>query len=189
MKYCDVKKYAEKVRDWCANPPWLPDLDEQQLTLDGTVLTLTNGGTVDLAAFLDNTDDQQITDFSLAGSILTITLEDGGTEDVDLAGLIPVEEEVIEITCAQAISTSASTTKSRTTTVARSALRRSSLTLSRRTMFRGTLRCKRRSMTLRGMDDGTRTRAGSSICTTTVATTSSPTVATRSNGSRGGTLW
>lgn len=92
-----------KVIEWCANPPWLPDSDDQQLSIDGTVLTLEDGGTVDLAPFLDNTDDQQITDFSLTGTTLTITLEDGGTQTVDLAALTLDEVEVIEVTCAQLI--------------------------------------------------------------------------------------
>ncbi|WP_158211890.1 hypothetical protein, partial [Robiginitalea sediminis] len=46
---------------------------------------LEDGGTVDLSAYLDNSDNQQITDFSLAGNILTLTLENGGTQTVDLA--------------------------------------------------------------------------------------------------------
>ena len=42
---------------------------------------------MDLAAFLDNTDNQQITDFSIAANIITLTLEDGGTETIDLSNL------------------------------------------------------------------------------------------------------
>ena len=59
--------------------------DYQNLTLSGNILTLENGGTVDLIPYLDNTDNQQITDFSITGAILTITLEDGGTQNVDLS--------------------------------------------------------------------------------------------------------
>ena len=63
--------------------------DDQQISLAGDILTLEDGGTVDLAPYLDNTDDQQITDFTIdpATNILTITLEDGGTQMVDLSGL------------------------------------------------------------------------------------------------------
>ncbi|MBU2995331.1 hypothetical protein KO500_02755, partial [Cellulophaga baltica] len=64
--------------------------DDQALTLEsGNILTLEDGGTVDLSSYLDNTDDQAITAFSLdnATNILTITLEDGGTETVDLSSL------------------------------------------------------------------------------------------------------
>ena len=62
--------------------------DDQGLTLVGNTLTLEDGGTVDLAPYLDNTDDQTVTDFTLgAGDILTITLEDGNTRTVDLSSL------------------------------------------------------------------------------------------------------
>ena len=59
--------------------------DDQALSLSGNTLTLEDGGTVDLTPYLDNTDDQQITDFSLSGNIVTFTLEDGGTQTVDLS--------------------------------------------------------------------------------------------------------
>ena len=63
--------------------------DDQLLSLSGDILTLEDGGTVDLTPYLDNTDDQQITDFTIdpATNVLTITLEDGGTQMVDLSGL------------------------------------------------------------------------------------------------------
>lgn len=61
--------------------------DDQQLTLVGNTLILEDGGSVDLTPFLDNTDDQIITAFSLAGTILTLTIEDGNTVTVDLASL------------------------------------------------------------------------------------------------------
>ena len=62
--------------------------DDQGLTLVGNTLILEDGGTVDLAPYLDNTDDQTVTDFTLgAGDILTITLEDGNTRTVDLSSL------------------------------------------------------------------------------------------------------
>src|SRR5690606_41049875 len=45
---------------------------------------LEDGGTVDLSPYLDNTDDQQIADFSISGNTLTLTLADGRTQSVDL---------------------------------------------------------------------------------------------------------
>ncbi|WP_394751365.1 hypothetical protein, partial [Spongiimicrobium salis] len=70
--------------------------DNQQLTLAaGNILTLEDGGTVNLTPFLDNTDNQQITAFSLDGAtnILTITLEDGGTQTVNLSGLVGTDDQ------------------------------------------------------------------------------------------------
>ena len=81
------------VRDLCAKVGALesavaPDLDEQQLTLVGNILTLEDGGQVDLTPFLDNTDDQIITAFSLSpAGILTLTIEGGNTVTVDLTSL------------------------------------------------------------------------------------------------------
>ncbi|MBL7472756.1 hypothetical protein [Robertkochia sediminum] len=65
--------------------------DDQQLTLEaGNILTLEDGGTVNLTPFLDNTDNQQITAFSLDNgtNILTLTLENGGTETVDFTTVL-----------------------------------------------------------------------------------------------------
>ncbi|MBJ2175349.1 hypothetical protein JBL43_13935, partial [Aureibaculum sp. A20] len=59
--------------------------DDQKLSIDNNILTLEDGGTVDLNNYLDNTDNQEISEFSLAGSILTITLENGNTQTVDIA--------------------------------------------------------------------------------------------------------
>ncbi len=62
--------------------------DDQGLTLIGNTLSLEDGGTVDLSVYLDDTDNQTVTDFDLgAGDILTITLEDGNTQTVDLSSL------------------------------------------------------------------------------------------------------
>ncbi|PXX98939.1 hypothetical protein DF185_16335, partial [Marinifilum breve] len=63
--------------------------DDQTLSLSGNVLTLEDGGTVDLSSYLDNTDDQTVTDFSLDASsnILTLSLEDGNTKMLDLSVL------------------------------------------------------------------------------------------------------
>ncbi|SEM05408.1 hypothetical protein SAMN04488008_108141, partial [Maribacter orientalis] len=65
--------------------------DDQALTLAaGNILTLEDGGTVDLTAFLDNTDNQTITTFSLDNTtnVLTLTLEDGGTQTVDFTTVL-----------------------------------------------------------------------------------------------------
>ena len=72
--------------------------DDQALSLSGNTLTLEDGGTVDLSPYLDNTDDQAITDFSLDGAthILTLTLEDGGTQTVDLSGFVSTDDQNIE---------------------------------------------------------------------------------------------
>ncbi|PXY00982.1 hypothetical protein DF185_09995, partial [Marinifilum breve] len=68
---------------------FLNNTDDQALSLSGNVLTLEDGGTVDLSAYLDNSDDQTVTDFSLnaATNILTLSLEDGNTQTVDLSTL------------------------------------------------------------------------------------------------------
>ncbi|WP_198944446.1 collagen-like triple helix repeat-containing protein, partial [Robiginitalea sediminis] len=75
--------------------PGDPATDDQALSLSGTTLNLENGGSVDLAPFLDNTDNQQITDFRLAGNILTLTLEDGGTQTVDLSGYVSSDDQAL----------------------------------------------------------------------------------------------
>ncbi|WP_297706514.1 hypothetical protein, partial [uncultured Eudoraea sp.] len=68
--------------------------DDQALTLAGNILTLEDGGTVNLAPYLDNTDDQLITAFSLdASNILTITLENGNTRTVDLSALVGTDDQ------------------------------------------------------------------------------------------------
>ena len=69
--------------------------DDQRLTLAGNILTLEDGGTVNLSPYLDNTDNQQITAFSLNGTtnILTLTLQNGGTQNVDLSGLVGTDDQ------------------------------------------------------------------------------------------------
>ena len=71
--------------------------DDQALSLSGNTLTLEDGGTVDLTPYLDNTDDQQITDFSLSGNIVTLTLEDGGTQTVDLSGFVSTDDQALSL--------------------------------------------------------------------------------------------
>ena len=68
--------------------------DDQVLSLVGNTLTMEDGGTVDLSLYLDNTDDQTITAFSIdASNILTLTLEDGNTQTVDLSGLVGTDDQ------------------------------------------------------------------------------------------------
>ena len=68
--------------------------DDQVLSLAGNILTLEDGGTVNLTPYLDNTDDQLITAFSLdASNILTITLESGNTRTVDLSALVGTDDQ------------------------------------------------------------------------------------------------
>lgn len=72
-------------------PPTV-DTDEQTLTLTGNTLVLGGGtgggGSIDLTPFLDNTDDQTITQFVLSpAGVLTLTIEDGNTVAVDLSSL------------------------------------------------------------------------------------------------------
>ncbi len=61
--------------------PYLDNTDTQDLALSGNSLSLTNGGSVNLAGYLDNTDTQ---DLNLSGNSLSLT--NGGS--VDLAGYL-----------------------------------------------------------------------------------------------------
>ena len=69
---------------------YLDNTDAQDLHLSGNTLSLTNDATtVDLSAYLDNTDDQNISGSSLSSSnVLTIGIEDGNSETVDLSSLV-----------------------------------------------------------------------------------------------------
>ncbi|MFS4418854.1 hypothetical protein, partial [Maribacter sp. 2307ULW6-5] len=83
--------------------------DDQALTITGAnILTLEDGGTVDLTPYLDNTDDQQITAFSLDNStnILTITLEYGGTQTVDFTAVLAAagtDDQALTITASNVL--------------------------------------------------------------------------------------
>ncbi|MBD3660732.1 MAG: hypothetical protein HUJ11_00800, partial [Arenibacter algicola] len=64
--------------------------DNQQLTLAGNTLTLEDGGTpISLVPYLDDTDDQTITDFTFDNTtnILTLTIDGGNTDTADLSAL------------------------------------------------------------------------------------------------------
>ncbi|MEQ9306225.1 MAG: hypothetical protein RJQ14_20085, partial [Marinoscillum sp.] len=68
----------EEVDDFVANNGYLTEeSDDQAISLDGNILTLEDGGTVDLSSYLDNSDDQALT---LDGT--TLTLENGGSVDL-----------------------------------------------------------------------------------------------------------
>jgi len=66
-----------------------PGTDDQVISLASNILTLENGGMIDLSPYLDDTDtdDQRISDFSIAGNTLSISIEDGNTETVNLSSL------------------------------------------------------------------------------------------------------
>ncbi|MFP4458290.1 MAG: beta strand repeat-containing protein [Candidatus Zixiibacteriota bacterium] len=63
--------------------------DEQDLSLSGNTLNITDGSGVDLSPFMDNTDDQNISGsgFDSGTNTLTIGIEDGTSETVDLSVL------------------------------------------------------------------------------------------------------
>ncbi|RAJ04775.1 beta strand repeat-containing protein, partial [Arenibacter echinorum] len=64
--------------------------DDQQLTLAGNTLTLEDGGAaISLVPYLDNTDEQTISDFTFddTTNILTLTITGGNTDTADLSAL------------------------------------------------------------------------------------------------------
>jgi len=61
--------------------------DDQNLTLSSNSLSIEDGNAVDLAPYLDNTDQQNISGSGLSGTILTIGIENGTNETVDLSSL------------------------------------------------------------------------------------------------------
>ncbi len=62
--------------------------DAQQLSLDGNMLKLDRSTPdVDLSKYLDNTDNQTITDLSFTANVLSVSLERGNTKTVDLSAL------------------------------------------------------------------------------------------------------
>ncbi|MCO5726102.1 hypothetical protein, partial [Robiginitalea marina] len=68
--------------------PYLDNTDDQNLTLSGNTLGIEDGNTVDLTPYLDNTDDQNISGSSLVGTDLTIGIENGTSETIDLSSLV-----------------------------------------------------------------------------------------------------
>ena len=66
--------------------------DDQQLSLAGNTLSLEDGGNVNLSGYLDNTDNQSVTEFSLAGTNLKLLIENTSLVQVDIAPiLLPLE--------------------------------------------------------------------------------------------------
>ena len=59
---------------------------EERLILNGNNLNIigSSGTAINLSSYLDNTDDQQIVDFSYDSGILTLELENGGTLSVNI---------------------------------------------------------------------------------------------------------
>ena len=71
-----------------------PGTDDQQISLSGNILNLEDGGSVDLSGYLDNTDNQNIIEFSLTGTTLKLQIENANFIQVDLASiLIPLQVE------------------------------------------------------------------------------------------------
>ena len=71
----------------------LAGTDNQDLTLTGNDLSLTNDATsVDLSGYLDNTDNQEL---SLSGATLSIS---GGTNTVDLSSLAGTDSQDLTLT-------------------------------------------------------------------------------------------
>lgn len=66
--------------------------DDQTLSLNVNTLELEDGGIVDLSGYLDNTDEQNITGSILTGTTLTIGIEGGTSEDIDLSLLLSALE-------------------------------------------------------------------------------------------------
>ncbi len=61
--------------------------DDQTLSLVTNTLSIESGNSVDLSGYLDNTDNQNISGSGLSGTTLTIGIENGTNETVDLGSL------------------------------------------------------------------------------------------------------
>ncbi len=68
----------------------LDNTDDQDLSLTGDTLSLTNDATtVDLSSYLDNTDNQDLTGATLTGTSLQIDIQNGTSASVDLSPMLP----------------------------------------------------------------------------------------------------
>ncbi|MEX0274969.1 MAG: hypothetical protein AB3N16_11385, partial [Flavobacteriaceae bacterium] len=76
---------------------YLDNTDDQNISLSGNTLTLEDGGTIDLSGYLDNTDEQDISGSGLSGTTLTIGIENGGNETVDLSSLVGTDDQAISL--------------------------------------------------------------------------------------------
>ncbi|SFR31625.1 hypothetical protein SAMN04490243_0298, partial [Robiginitalea myxolifaciens] len=72
---------------------YLDNTDDQNLTLSGNTLSIEDGNNVDLSGYLDNTDDQNISGSGLSGTTLTIGIENGTNETVDLSSLVGTDDQ------------------------------------------------------------------------------------------------
>ncbi len=69
--------------------------DDQNLNLAANTLSIEDGNSVDLSPYLDNTDDQNISGSGLSGTDLTIGIENGASEVVDLSSLVGTDDQTI----------------------------------------------------------------------------------------------
>lgn len=67
--------------------------DNQTLTLAGNNLSISNGNTIDLTQFLDNTDNQNLTSAVLTGTTLTVSIQNGNPVSVDLSSLLGTDNQ------------------------------------------------------------------------------------------------
>jgi hypothetical protein len=67
----------------------MDNTDAQNLTLNGTTLEISGGNNADLSSLQDGTgtDDQNIANLGLVSTTLTVGIENGTSQSVDLAGL------------------------------------------------------------------------------------------------------
>jgi hypothetical protein len=75
---------------------YLDNTDAQTLSLVGSDLTISNGGTVDLSVLQDGTgtDDQELQNFTLNGTTLSIEIENGNSLQLDIAPILaPLQNE------------------------------------------------------------------------------------------------
>lgn len=90
--YNDQTQNRLYMYDGSAWTTWalLSELPEYQtISFSSDEITLSNGGgTIDLSSYLDNTDSQTVTDLSISGNVLSITLSGGNTETVDLSPIL-----------------------------------------------------------------------------------------------------
>ncbi len=70
--------------------------DDQALSLAGNTLTLEDGGSVDLSGYV-STDDQNIQNLGLAGTTLTVGIESGTSQTVDLASLVGTDDQALSL--------------------------------------------------------------------------------------------
>ncbi len=71
--------------------------DDQNLNLAANTLSIEDGNSVDLSPYLDNTDDQNISGSGLSGTDLTIGIENGASEVVDLSSLVGTDDQNLNL--------------------------------------------------------------------------------------------